>query len=216
MTVPVVFCVDVSVIPAQWLPSIRVDESYARHPGFGSLPVLSHRARPAEPGKTTEETTDGEGRQETVPTSLTPAQLPMTGRLATSTPRNGRGLAIRSRLWLVRPAYPAIRPPSIAVSGGEPLRPGSSGLYGHSIRTPRACQAPFFTGNSAGYGRRPASRSSRASRPSPAARGEIGRMCLLSQPFLTRTLRRFTCLPIGSPLASVGVVSWRCRTSRWR
>src|ERR687897_3442631 len=65
----------------------------------------------------------------------------MTGGLATSTPRNGRGLAFRSRLWLVRPAYPAIRPPSIAVSGGEPATSGSSGLYGHSIRTPWACQA---------------------------------------------------------------------------
>jgi hypothetical protein len=46
--------------------------------------------------------------------------------------------------------------------------------------------------------------------------GEIGQMCILSQPFLTRTVRRFICLPMGSPLASVGAASWRCRTSRWR
>ena len=90
------------------------------------------------------ESKEREGRQETAPTSPTPAQFPMTGHLATSTPRNGRGLAIRSRLWLVRPAYPAIRPPSIAVSGGEPATSGSSGLYVHYIRTPRACQALFF------------------------------------------------------------------------
>src|SRR5688572_17746472 len=74
----------------------------------------------------------------------------MTGHSATSTPRNGRGLAIRSRLWLARPAYPAIRQPSIAVSGGEPATSGSSGLYVHSIRTPVVCQALFIAGFAGG------------------------------------------------------------------
>ena len=118
--------------------------SHTRATRLGSLPVLSHRASPClNPGSQPRKTRSEEGRQETAPTSPTPAQLPMTGHLATSTPRNGRGLAIRSRLWLVRPAYPAIRPPSIAVSGGEPATSGSSGLYGHSIRTPLSLSSPF-------------------------------------------------------------------------
>src|SRR5215217_4493238 len=115
------------------------------------MPLLSHRAGLcSNPGRRPRETVGGERRQETAPTSPTPAKLPLTGHLATSTPRNGRGLAIRSRLWLARPAYPAIRPPSIAVSGGEPATSGSSGLYGQSIRTPLACQAPFVAGCGAG------------------------------------------------------------------
>src|SRR5215217_5807811 len=108
------------------------------------MPLLSHRAGLcSNPGRRPRETVGGERRQETAPTSPTSAQLPLTGHLATSTPRNGHGLAIRSRLWLARPAYPAIRPPSIAVSGGEPATSGSSGLYVHSIRTPFVCQALF-------------------------------------------------------------------------
>ncbi len=140
----------------------------------------------------------------------------MTGGSATSTPRNGRGLAIRSRLWLARPAYPAIRQPSIAVSGGEPDTSGSSGLYVHSIRTLAACQAPFISDFAVGEEARVASRSSRECRALLSDGAESGVVCLLSQPFLTRTVRRFTCLPLGSPLGSVGVASWRCRTSRRR
>src|SRR5688572_30278053 len=105
------------------------------------MPVLSHRASLCLNPPLTTENNHEWGREETAPTSPTPAEFPMTGRLATSTPRNGRGLTVRSRLWLARPAYPAIRPPSIAVSGGEPTTSGSSGLYVHFIRTPRACQA---------------------------------------------------------------------------
>src|SRR5215208_3681741 len=48
------------------------------------------------------------------------------------------------------------------------------------------------------------------------ARGGSRQMCLLSQPSLTRTVRRFTYLPTGSSLASVGLARWRCPTSRLR
>jgi hypothetical protein len=140
----------------------------------------------------------------------------MTGGSATSTPRNGRGLAIRSRLWLARPAYPAIRQPSIAVSGGEPATSGSSGLYVHSIRTPAVCQALFIADFAGGEEAPAASRTSRQGRSLLSDGAESGLMCLLSQPLLTRTVSRFTCLPMGSALGSVEVASWRCRTSRRR
>jgi hypothetical protein len=132
-------------------------------------PLPEPAGEPRKPGS-------GEGGQETAPTSPTPAQLPVTGPSTTSTPRNGRGLAVRSRLWLVRPAYPAIRQPSIAVSGGEPATSGSSGLYGHSIRTPWACQAPFVTGCGRGDRAWVASGSSSDCQASPAG-GAESRQC---------------------------------------
>jgi hypothetical protein len=58
----------------------------------------------------------------------------MTGRSATSTPRNGRGLAILSLLRLTRPAYPAIRPPPTAASGGEPC----------FVQAPRDCTYTLY------------------------------------------------------------------------
>src|ERR671910_693623 len=51
---------------------------------------------------------------------------------------------------------------------------------------------------------------------SPAAHGQKRQVCLLSQPFITRTVRRFICLPRGALLVTVSVASWGCRTARRR
>jgi hypothetical protein len=93
-------------------------------------------------------------------------------------------------------------------SGGEPAMSGSSGLYGHFIRTPNGCQA-FSFGVESGNTIQGASSFSSERGTSPTASAETVRLCLLSQPILTRTVRRFTCLPRGSHLVTLGAASWR-------
>jgi hypothetical protein len=90
---------------------------------------------------------------------------------------------------------------------------GSSGLYGHFIRTPSDCQALSFGAEHGNFIQGASSFSSeRGTLPTTSA--ETARVCLLSQPFLTRTVRRFTCLPRSSLLVTVGVASWRRRAVR--
>jgi hypothetical protein len=179
------------------------------------MPVLSHRASLyLKPLRTTGENHEWKGETRNSPDESDASSTPPDWTLG--------HIDAPQRTW---PCYPV---PSVARATGVPrdspavdCRFRWGARYVRLLGTVRTLYTNTRCLSSPGYRRlrgreeaRAASRSSGEWRALLIDGAESGAVCLLSQPSLTRTVRRFTCLPMGSPLGSVGVASWRCRTSR--
>jgi hypothetical protein len=181
------------------------------------MPVLSHRASLwLKPLRTTGENHEWRGETRNSPDESDASAIPHDWRLS--------HIDAPQRTW---PCYPV---PSVARSTGVPrdspavdCRFRWGARYVRLLGTVRTLYTNTRCLSSPGYRRlrgreeaRAASRSSGEWRALLIDGAESGAVCLLSQPSLTRTVRRFTCLPTGSRLARVEVASWCPGASRGR